>query len=90
MTQLTDEKPLSRCDDRAVRIGFKRNRVEDPIDFMVGILLEKKIADRVNAEIYHAARIGFSEERLQHALEIMKNGYEIHSRQEETVDTYRA
>jgi pyrimidine-nucleoside phosphorylase len=61
----------------AVILGCGRMRVEDQIDYSAGILLNKKVGDKVNrGDVICSVRSG-AKEKIQPALEMIKSGIEI-------------
>jgi pyrimidine-nucleoside phosphorylase len=76
---------VTRCDAKLLglasnALGASRNRVEDQIDLTVGLYLEKKVGDRVEPGETLYRVYWNNEERLQRAMEIMKDAYEVQAR----------
>jgi pyrimidine-nucleoside phosphorylase len=63
----------------AVNLGCGRKKVDDAIDYSSGIVLMKKVGDKVIKGDLICMIYGESEEKIEHALEHIKTGIEISS-----------
>lgn len=78
---------ITRCDAKLIglaslALGAGRNRVEDAVDLSVGFVLEKKLGDRVSRG-ETLCRIHWNEEeKLQAALPLIEQAFEIGQRAE--------
>jgi thymidine phosphorylase len=63
----------------AVNLGCGRKKVEDAIDYSSGIVMMKKVGDKINKGDLICLVYGESEEKIEHALEHINNAIVISS-----------
>jgi pyrimidine-nucleoside phosphorylase len=61
----------------AVNLGCGRKKVDDKVDYSAGIILLKKIGDKVKKGDILCLLFGESDEKINHALEYLRTGIEI-------------
>jgi len=61
----------------AVNLGCGRRKIDDTIDYSSGIMLLKKVGDKVKKGDILCLLFGESDEKINHALEYLRTGIEI-------------